>query len=69
MMHNTDFDTPDYKTITAGKLIELLQRIPPDAEVWCNQVRNLSLGHNLKIIGHIDIASDELDLYAESDDE
>jgi hypothetical protein len=68
-MHNLDFDTPDYKTITAAKLIELLQKVPPDAEVWCNAVKNLSLGHNLAIIGHIDIARDELDLYAESDGE
>jgi hypothetical protein len=37
--------------------------------VWCNAVKNLSLGHNLAIIGHIDIARDELDLYAESDGE
>lgn len=58
MMHNTNFDTPDYKTITVGKLIQILQTLPPDWEIWTNAVKNLSLGDGKEIQGYIDIAEE-----------
>jgi len=54
-----DPNAQDYKTITVARLIELLQAMPPDWEVWANDVRNLNLGDGKVWQGYIDIA-DEL---------
>lgn len=48
----------DYKTITAAKLIEILQTMPPDWEVWANDVRNLNLGNGKQWQGYIDIGEE-----------
>jgi hypothetical protein len=50
----------DYKTISVAKLIEILQTLPPDWEVWANHIRNFSLGDGKEWKGYIDIGEERV---------
>lgn len=58
MIHNLNFESADYKTITVCKLREILKALPDDWEIWANSVRNLSVGDGATVKGFIDIAEE-----------